>query len=353
MKEVKKLIETMNLKKEIIQQRYEIILLNNSRSKTRIINNQPFEYSENNEFFSDEECSEILDGLQSANFFVKPHFNEINFILDTLNEAFYKNNKFVYNLSRNGNFIGKKSLIPAFCDLLSIPYTGSNALVTSFCRAKYMYTKYLELHGIRTPKSWVYTSDDQWLNHEKPNFGTRIVIKPLHESASIGLDTSSICYFTKDTENKFKESKKASLLLQEFIDGYECEVPLFIGDDIYVLDPVGISMDNKKNLGSNIITYERSFTDDYDFYALNRVFSKSIINTIKESSKKAAILLGLSNYGRIDYRIDTKGTPYLMDIATSPYTTKHSSFAFAFKELDVDYEYIYSTIIALAYTQFK
>ena len=34
---------------------------------------------------------------------------------------------YIYNFSRDGIAEGKKSLIPAFCDLCGLKYTGSNA----------------------------------------------------------------------------------------------------------------------------------------------------------------------------------------------------------------------------------
>ncbi|WP_143192205.1 hypothetical protein, partial [Paenibacillus helianthi] len=64
------LVNDMKDKAQHIQKYYEIALLTNSRSKTRIFNNQPFDYSENNEFFSDQEFSEILEGIQSAGYYV-------------------------------------------------------------------------------------------------------------------------------------------------------------------------------------------------------------------------------------------------------------------------------------------
>ena len=53
-------------------------------------------------------------------------------------------------------------------------------------------------------------------------------------------------------------------------------------------------------------------------------------------------------YGRIDFRIAADGTPYIFDVSTTPYTTKHSSFAFAFERLGLSYSEIYQAIIFAA-----
>ncbi|WP_052675724.1 hypothetical protein [Paenibacillus sp. IHBB 10380] len=359
MDDIRILVEQLKLQVPEIQNKYQIALLTNSRSQTRMINGQKMEFSDYNEFFSDQEYSEIYNGIQAAGFYVNSFFNEINFIAKILEESYYKNNKLVYNLSRNGKHVGKKSLIPSFCDLMAIPYTGSNALITSFCRAKYMYTKYLEAHKINTPKTWVFSGNNRWINQEKPTFGTKVVIKPMHESASIGLDMNSIFIFDENTllilEGLYSPTNRP-ILLQQFIEGYECEVPLFVSDDdIHAMEPVGISIDGNNKLKSDILTYEHSFHDQYEFYSLSDELRVSTTKHVKNIAIQVAQLTNLTNYGRIDFRIDYNGIPYLIDIATSPYTTSHSSFAYSFSRLQLAYEDIYSTIISLVYkhSEFK
>lgn len=356
MSEIKNVIDKVLKSTSKINENIEIALISNSRSKTKNIENIRIQYSDENEFFTDEEYSEILDGIQSSGFYVHAFFNEIDFISNILNQKFNSDKKIVYNLARNGKKPGKKSLVPSFCDLLSIPYTGSNAFVISLCRAKYTYSKYLEAHGIYIPKSWIYIGRNKWLNDSKPNIGTQIIVKSMSESASIGMDNNSIKTFNKNTlkflENTFIK-RNEYLLIQEFISGFECEVPLIISNKIHTMSPVGISINNNRNLNTEILTYERSFEDDYNFYNLSEVIEKEKCLFIQNLSASIATIIGLQNYGRIDFRIDNFGTPYLIDIASTPYTTKHSSFAFAFENLGIPYNEIYSTIVGITYLRYK
>lgn len=326
--------------------------MTNTRSNTREINNSLVSYSNNNEFFNDLEFEEVFDGIKSADFFVEVFFNEIEFINKVLKESYFRNRRFVYNLSRNGQHVGKKSLIPSFCDLMSIPYTGSDALVISLSRAKYVYTKYLESHNINVPSSWVFHPSNGWLLGNKPSQGTKIIVKPLHESASIGLTESSIKVFDLQTEMDIINQSidgKSSILIQQFIEGYECEVPLIISDKPYAFNPVGISINTKHHLQESILTYEHSFNDSYDFYSLSEVLTNKVVEKVRLSAIDIAQLVGLRSYGRVDFRINNQGEAYLMDIAASPFTTKHSSFAFVFSQLGLEYQDIYSSIIALSF----
>jgi len=351
MNEIENLILNLRSVAAQLKLNYHISLLSNTRSNTRELNNSLISYSTNNEFFSDEEFDEVFEGIKGADFFVEPFYNEIEFILVTLKESYYKNKQFVYNLSRNGQHVGKKSLIPSFCDLMSIPYTGSDALVISFSRAKYFYTKYLENHNVKVPNSWVYDPLNGWLAGNKPKLDTKIIIKPMHESASIGLSESSIRMYDSRTElNIMNESININspILVQQFIEGYECEVPLLISNKPYALNPIGISINGENHLKQSILTYERSYNDSYNFYSLNTELSGSVVEKVKSTATDIAQLVGLRSYGRVDFRIDNQGTAYLMDIAASPYTTKHSSFAFAFNQLGLEYHDIYSSIIGLS-----
>ncbi|MEK4526309.1 ATP-grasp domain-containing protein [Paenibacillus sp. FSL H8-0104] len=350
MKEIENLIKDLKPKVESLRANFNVSLLTNTRSKTREINNSLMSYSTNNEFFN-QEFEEVLTGIQNAGFFVEPFFNEIEFILTTLKESSYRNKRFVYNLSRNGQHTGKKSLIPSFCDLMSIPYTGSDALVISFSRAKYMYTKYLDNHGIKVPNSWVYDPVHTWLNGAQPLVETNIIIKPMHESASIGLSKSSIKKYNQESQLEItRESleKNTPLLVQEFISGFECEVPLLISSKPYAMNPVGISIDGENHVGQEILTYAHSYSDSYGFYSLDKEFPKSVVEKIRSTATQIGRLVGLKGYGRVDFRINNQGVPYLMDIAASPYTTQHSSFAFAYEQLGLNYHDIYSSIIALS-----
>jgi len=88
MNEIKSIINKVLKSTSNINQDVEIALISNSRSKTKTIENIKIQYSDENEFFTDEEYSQILDGIQSSGFYVHAFFNEVNFISDVLDQKF-------------------------------------------------------------------------------------------------------------------------------------------------------------------------------------------------------------------------------------------------------------------------
>ena len=51
--------------------------------------------------------------------------------------------------------------------------------------------------------------------------------------------------------------------------------------------------------------------------------------------------------GRIDYRIDNMGSPYVTDIATNPHITKSMTFYYEYQELGLTYADVLDTLIGL------
>jgi D-alanine-D-alanine ligase len=347
-----KFIESLSnfkIRKEEIQD-LEVIILSNTINKTKKTKYK-CQNANNNEFFKYNEFKEIVMKIQNEFTFVYPFFNELEFIHEILNKNERTNDFIVYNLSRNGIKEGKKALIPAFCDLLDIKYTGSNAFVTSLARNKYVFSSLLKQHNICVPKSYLYLKDGGWYNSEKPSIGDKLIVKFVCESASIGIDQNNIFYYDKSKDEMLNsiliKNNITQLLVQEFISGYECEVPVIIGEDIYPLGVVGISINTFTNLSDHILTSTISDNNEYEFYLLSNEKENALIENILNTTRKVVQLLGMSDIARIDFRISDDNKYYVTDIAASPYTTEHSSFQYLFSHLyNIDISNLYYYIIA-------
>lgn len=293
------------------------------------------------ERFSVEEFNEIYQGIVTAGFYVQGvYFNEFDFILDYTEHPERFHSCLIYNLARNGKGNNKKTLIPAFCELVNLRYTSSASLSCALCRNKYLFTTLLRAHNIPVPNSWLLSKNGSWENGAPPN-DTHVICKPCSESASQGIDETGV--FTTATD-LFECFYGTECIVQEFVDGIECEVPVFrIGNQTIALPPVGIDL-----RGRCILDEQASNEYLYDFYPLSNVVSPNAVEAICECAKKAFNLLQMDVYGRIDFRINSQGIPYIFDVSTMPYTIKHSSFAYDFYQLGYSYSDIYQAIISAA-----
>lgn len=330
----------MHSNTKIDPNQFNIILLAHVEPPRGRINSAQLQCSAT-ERFSIEEFNEIYQGIVNAGFFIQAvYYNELDFVTDFTENPQRFENCFIYNLARNGLGDNKKTIIPAFCELVGLNYSSSASLSCALCRNKYYFTALLRAHDIPAPQSWLLTHQGTWIK-DKPPVGTQVICKPCSESASQGVDETGIFPVTADGFQRFKGTQ---CLVQEYIDGAECEVPIFkIGDTINVLPPVGIDL-----AGSRILDEQASANNRYGFYHLGDTQTPETIRTIQDYAKRTFQLMRMDVYGRVDFRINPNGVPYVFDISTMPYTTKHSSFAFAFERLGLVYSDIYQAIISAA-----
>ncbi len=324
----------------VSQSELNLVLIAHVREPRGNINIAQLQCSET-ERFSIDEFNEIYQGIVSAGYFVQAvYFNEIDFITDCIEHQERYKNSLIYTLARNGLGDNKKTIIPSFCELIGLRYTTSSSLSCALARNKYYFSSLFNAHNVPVPKSWLYTENKIWLNGT-PETGTKVICKPSSESASQGINESKIFEFsTEQSANLLNVSH----IVQEYVDGFECEVPILkVQDTIYVLPPIGIDLKGKK-----ILDEEASDHNQYGFYQLDKHFSSKTIDAIQNAAERAFRLLQMDVYGRIDFRISKNGHPFIFDVSTTPYTTKHSSFAYAFELLGFEYCDIYRAIISAA-----
>lgn len=319
--------------------KYKLIIIANVRGRTCDFKNYKLRKANENEFFSDEEYKEIFNGIKKLDIYTKIYYNELDFIDDLINNKYKSlNNIIVFNFARNGVIEGKKSLIPSICDLMNIKYTTSNAFIQSLCRNKYIWGNNLKKEGIPVLNNYLVQNGKILNNLNEIKMDDLYIMKPLAESSSIGITIQKS--FDK-LINESKNNSNEKFIIQKYLNGIEIEVPFFeLNNEYYILEPTIIIYDEK------VLNENLSLQNSYHYEKCN--LSNKKITIIKKIAKQTAILLNMKKYGRIDFKLDENGNPYVIDIATLPYLTKKSSFAFQFKNLNINYENIFAIILIIA-----
>lgn len=329
---------------------FDVYIVADAQTKTCKYMPEQITHADESEFFSRTEFAEIVSAIFNCFGFARVFYSEIEFIKYILDNRIPNSECIVYNYSRDGRANGKKSLIPAFCDLLNIKYTGSDAFVISLLRNKYVYTKFLEENGITVPRSELFSNKSDFsllLNQYKNQY---VIVKNKYESASIGMTAKNVFRLCNNSlqglNNLLKEMCTNSLLIQEYIDGIECEVlVLQYKGEYYALDPVQILFKTELKF----IDTDTSNAYNYEF----KIIESSLKSVLQMAAQKAARLLGVKDYARFDFRIK-KGVPYLFDIAGTPYTIYHSSISYLFTQYyQLPYENIYKVIVACMLSNYE
>lgn len=338
---INKLIE----KSKSATDNFTIIFLANVKDKTVNLNDYK-DTSVLTEFLSMEEYQELLTSLQNFGFYVITYFDTEKFIVDYLNGKYATDNLIIFEGTQKGIGHARDTLIPAFCDLQNLLHTGPNAYVNSICINKYNWTKLLAAHSILVPNSWRFDSNG-WSNGH-PDKDMLLIAKPNYECASIGIHKESVSYLTPNyTSYLYKMTHKynQSLIVQEFIPGYEVEVPIIINNrEICILPPVVLSQSEQLCMNYNFLDFDNIYDDNYSFSLLKNI-NESWEHTIKECSENICNILELERYTRIDFRLTDKGDTYVTDINSYPHIVSHSSFGYVFEQLNIGCENILPCLI--------
>ncbi|MBD5099694.1 MAG: hypothetical protein HDT29_00075 [Clostridiales bacterium] len=340
-----------NILNEISKKLYNgtIILLSNVYGRTKLLEESKLNII--SEFFSEDEYDYILTSLKEAKYDVFCYFNENDFIKDYLNDKIQFKEFLVFNLARNGYGISKKSLIPTFCDLNKIKYTGSNGYACSLARNKYHVNALLKCLGLNTLSSYLYNNG--WLNNDAPKENkTKFIVKPLFESASQGITknsiyTPSLCGSLQEfVKNTFIRLNKSPLIVQQFIEGYEAKTTIIDLNTPYALPTIGVQISGRRNLKDLIISEELAFNYEHDNYILASELGNTIADKIAQNALKIYNAIGMQNYGRIDCRIDAQTKEiYFMDFSTMPYFVSGGEMLFAFKTMGMTIHNLLNAII--------
>lgn len=308
----------------------EFIVVCNKKDTTKIINNYTSSSIET-EFLSEDEFEQLYEMAYSQNLPFDMFTSEIEFMTSIIQNYSKLKNKhiIVYNSAQNGTGAGRKSLIPAFCNLLQLSYTGSDPYRVSLCRDKFAINCILKANNINVPHSFLCRDVN---NIDLPK--GKYLIKPLYESASIGITDKNIFYsndIPKEYINELIIKLKQPVLIQSFIEGYEFEIPILKrNDDILIFEPVILSL-NKKNkyMGENILDYKKIYNDNYIFSKMPNEMH-TYHSVLEEAAQNVAQLLELNGLCRVDGRITKEGSFYITDVSTNPHFIHHSSVNFAF-----------------------
>ncbi len=211
-------------------------------------------------------------------------------------------------------------------DILRIPYTGSNPFTLSLCLDKIRVKKLLAWHRIPTPRwDYLYEAEEEF----DRDFPLPAIVKPANSDSSIGITNDSVVNSRAALLERIDyvlNDLRRPALIEEFIDGDEYDVSILgnWADSLRVL-PLSRSVFGDMPEGYwHMYPYEAKFLG-------SEVHKKSIevqrppkgvpgklISLISEIALDAYNVVGCSDYGRAEVRVDAKGNPFVLEVNPNP-----------------------------------
>ena len=260
----------------------------------------------------------------------------------------------IFNLCDDG-FNGKSQYepnLPALLDLLGVPYTGSNYLALGVCLNKPMTKEILSYHGLRTPKFQVFFNGDERVSG---NFKFPLIVKPSSEDASIGIRDDSVVHDKVKLRSKINDvisTFKQPALVEEYISGREFNVGILGNSKLDILPLSEIIFTMPKGL-NHICSYEAKWISDNPAYFCTKPecparTSKKLRRELTEMAVKAYQVMGCRDYGRVDFRVDKNGRPYILEVNPNPDISQEAGLANMASKAGLSYTQLVERIVEYA-----
>ena len=232
----------------------------------------------------------------------------------------------VFNIAEGIRGESRESHVPAICEMLGLPYTGSGPLTLALCLNKARAKEILSHHHIPTPSFQVFHSPEDKLDS---NLRFPLIAKLLHEGSSMGLSRHSIVENEVSLKHQVKylvQTYRQPALVEEFIEGREFTVGVLGNEDARVLpivemvfsEPRGIVLFSPDNPVIPLIRQTRG--DSVELPSVHHCAvcpadtSEELEHQIEQTALKAFRVLGCRDWCRMEMRLGHDGTPYVLEL---------------------------------------
>ncbi len=242
------------------------------------------------------------------------------------------------SLDDDPRFIGHPA---AVLELLAIPFSGSPCVALMLTTDKVLTKRLLRANGISTPDYLIY---DGTIEFDPSALRFPVILKPILQDASIGIDQESIfrdrAGLEKDIEEFF--NRFGPLLVEEYVAGRELNVSLFGYPRPKVLPIAEIDFSSFPKELSPIVGYRAKWDkSSFEYHHTPRKFLQGLLTSLQERIEKTVLecfrLLMLRDYGRVDLRVNDYGQIHVLEVNANPCLSPDAGFTAAIQEASMTY----------------
>lgn len=243
--------------------------------------------------------------------------------------------------------------IVAYLELLRQPYTGCNPRGMMLSRDKVLSKQILSYHRIATPQFAIFRRGRPYRLSRKLKFP--LFVKSATEDASLGIAQASIVEDRARLTERIEfihDNTKTDALVEEYIEGRELYVGV-CGNDRLTTFPVW-EMDFGTLNGAMAGIATRKVKWDLEYQQKHGIttgkasdLSDAEHERLGRLSKRIYRALHMSGYARMDFRMRSDGTAYVLEANCNPNLARDEDFADSAECVDVSYEDLLHRIIRL------
>jgi D-alanine-D-alanine ligase len=225
----------------------------------------------------------------------------------------------VFNIAEGVEGRNREAAVPALCELMGIPYTGSDAATLSIALDKALSKRVLMQHGILTAEFQVMETGRERLS---PKLKFPCIVKPNQEGSSKGVSASASVVDDEEAlrvvVRELIERYRQPALIEVYIPGREFTVGLLGDRRPRVLPPMEILFKDKSNERPVYDFQIKQEWEKHVRYECPAQLTPAELKAIERVCRETFAALDCRDVARVDLRLTPKGEFYVIEVNPLP-----------------------------------
>jgi D-alanine-D-alanine ligase len=243
--------------------------------------------------------------------------------------------------------------VVAFLELMRQPYTGCNPRGMMLSRDKVLSKQLLSYHRVPTPQFMVFPRGQRARVPRRLRYP--LFVKSSTEDASLGIAHASVVTDARQLVERIAfmhEQVNSDALVEEYIEGRELYVGVIGNDRLRVL-PVwemtfGSLPEHLPAIATRKVKWDRHYQQKYGITtAAAQDLPEGTVARLEQLSKRIYRALHLSGYARMDFRLRSDGSLYVLEANANPNISAAEDFAQSALTAGLDYGELLQRILAV------
>lgn len=222
----------------------------------------------------------------------------------------------VFNIAEGWSGRSREAHVPAFLELVGIPYTGSDPASLVLTLDKAIAKSVVREAGVRTTRGIVVVAGDEPLTDD---FTFPAIVKPVAEGSSKGVLPASVATNEADAREMARAMARRyaqGALLEEYLPGREFTVAV-LGSPAVVLPPMEIVFRGAAEHPVYSFDHKLEPSDEIAYDAPAKI-PDALDRELRALALRAFHALGCRDVARIDFRLDAQGRPSFIECNPLP-----------------------------------
>jgi D-alanine-D-alanine ligase len=233
----------------------------------------------------------------------------------------------VFNIAEGLRGVNREAHVPAICEFLDVPYSGSDPFTLSLCLHKARTKDVLTARGIPNAPFTLIDSEAALDRLARQTNDYPLFLKPVQEGSSKGITERNFVRTRDELESQARfllDAYNQPVIAEAFLPGAEftCGV-LGNGASAQVLPLVAINFGSLPNGAVPIYGYEAKWiwdtpSDPLDIFECPARIEPRLQAAIQDVVLRAYRVLCCRDWSRIDVRLDAAGIPNIVEVNPLP-----------------------------------